>query len=53
MRGKKYAAWIIEKFRSWSDFDGRMETYFTKDESLTTLTNYGATQTNNSSIRLY
>ena len=29
-----YAAWIIEKFRSWSDCNGEVESRFTKDELL-------------------
>jgi len=47
------AAWLIEKFRAWSDCDGDVEKSFTKDELLTSLTIYWATQTINSSIRLY
>jgi pimeloyl-ACP methyl ester carboxylesterase len=29
------AAWIVEKFRSWSDCDGKIESRFAKDELLT------------------
>ncbi len=47
------AAWIIEKFRRWSDCDGDLESVFTKDELLTNLTIYWVTETINSSIRLY
>ncbi|HEX3527579.1 MAG TPA: epoxide hydrolase [Thermoanaerobaculia bacterium] len=47
------AAWIVEKFRSWSDCDGDIETRFTKDELLTNLTVYWATETINSSFRFY
>jgi pimeloyl-ACP methyl ester carboxylesterase len=47
------AAWIIEKFRRWSDCDGDLESVFTKDELLTNLTIYWATETINSSMRLY
>ena len=47
------AAWIVEKFRTWSDCDGDVERRFTKDELLTNLTIYWATQTINSSTRLY
>ena len=47
------AAWIIEKFKSWSDNDGDIETCFTKDELLTNLTIYWGTETINSAIRLY
>jgi pimeloyl-ACP methyl ester carboxylesterase len=47
------AAWIIEKFWRWSDNDGDLEGRFTKDELLANLTIYWATQTIDSSIRLY
>ncbi len=47
------AAWIIEKFRRWSDCDGDVERRFTRDELLANLTIYWATQTINSSMRLY
>lgn len=47
------AAWIVEKYRTWSDCGGDVERRFTKDELLTTATIYWATQTINSSTRLY
>jgi microsomal epoxide hydrolase len=47
------AAWIIEKFRSWSDCDGEIERSFSKDELLTTIMIYWVTETLNSSIRTY
>ncbi len=47
------AAWIIEKFRAWSDCNGNVERRFSKDELLTNLTIYWVTETINSSIRLY
>jgi pimeloyl-ACP methyl ester carboxylesterase len=47
------AAWLIEKFKSWSDNDGDIETCFTKDELLTNLTIYWATQTINAAMRIY
>lgn len=47
------AAWIIEKFRDWSDCDGEVERRFTKDELLTNVMIYWTTQTINSSMRLY
>ncbi len=47
------AAWIVEKFRAWSDCGGDVETRFTKDELLTTLTIYWVTGTIGSSVRLY
>jgi pimeloyl-ACP methyl ester carboxylesterase len=47
------ASWIIEKFYSWSDCKGNIENRFTKDELLTNIMIYWATQTINSSIRMY
>lgn len=47
------AAWIVEKFRAWSDCDGDVEKRFTKDELLANLTIYWATQTIHSSMRIY
>ncbi len=47
------AAWIIEKFRSWSDCDGDLERRFTKEALLTNVTIYWVTQTINSSMRRY
>lgn len=47
------AAWIVEKFRTWSDCGGDVEKRFTKEELLTNVTIYWATQTINSSIRAY
>ena len=47
------AAWIVEKYRTWSDCRGDVESRFTKDELLTTITIYWVTQTINSSTRLY
>lgn len=47
------AAWVVEKFRTWGDCKGDVERCFTKDELLTNITIYWATQTINSSIRLY
>jgi pimeloyl-ACP methyl ester carboxylesterase len=47
------AAWIAEKFYAWSDCNGNIESRFTKDELLTNITIYWATQTINSSIRHY
>jgi microsomal epoxide hydrolase len=46
-------AWIVEKWRSWSDCDGDVEKSFTRDEILTNVTIYWVTQTINSSMRLY
>ena len=47
------AAWIVEKFRAWSDVDGDVESKFTKDELLTNVMIYWVTQTAASSSRLY
>jgi pimeloyl-ACP methyl ester carboxylesterase len=47
------AGWIVEKFRAWSDCDGDVEKRFTKDELLTNITIYWATETINSSCRYY
>lgn len=47
------AAWIIEKFRAWSDVDGNIESKFTKDELLTNITVYWVSQTPTSAARLY
>jgi epoxide hydrolase len=47
------AAWIVEKFRSWSDSDGEVEKRFTKDELLTNITLYWVTQSATSSARIY
>ncbi len=47
------AAWIVEKYRTWSDCGGDVERRFTKDELLTTITIYWATETISSSTRMY
>lgn len=47
------AAWIVEKFRGWSDCGGDVERSFTKDQLLTNITAYWATATATSSTRLY
>ena len=47
------AAWIIEKYRTWSDCGGDVEKRFTKDELLTTITIYWVTQSIGSSTKLY
>jgi epoxide hydrolase len=46
-------AWIVEKFRAWSDCDGHPETTFTKDQLITNVMLYWATETITSSARLY
>ncbi len=47
------AAWLVEKFREWSDCGGDIEKRFTKDELLTNITIYWATATINSSFLPY
>jgi microsomal epoxide hydrolase len=47
------AAWIVEKFRTWSDCDGDVEKRYTKDELLTNVMIYWVTQSITSSTRLY
>lgn len=47
------AAWIVEKYRTWSDCGGNVESRFTKDELLTTVTIYWVTQSIGSSAKLY
>ena len=47
------AAWILEKFREWSDCDGDVYRRFTPDELLANVTLYWMTQTIHSSFRLY
>jgi pimeloyl-ACP methyl ester carboxylesterase len=47
------AAWMVEKFRAWSDCDGEVERIFTRGELLTFISIYWFTQTIGSSMRLY
>ena len=47
------AAWIVEKYRTWSDCEGNVERRFTKDELLTTVTIYWVTESISSSTRMY
>ena len=47
------AAWIIEKFRSWSDCDSDIERSFSKNELLTNVMIYWVTQTIRSSTYMY
>jgi microsomal epoxide hydrolase len=46
-------AWILEKFRTWSDCGGDVYSVYTKDELLANITLYWVTKTINSSTRLY
>jgi hypothetical protein len=47
------AAWIVEKFREWSDCGGDVERSFTKEELLTNVMLYWVTATGHSAGRLY
>ena len=47
------AAWIVEKYRTWSDCGGDVEKSYTKDELLTIVNIYWVTQTISSSTRMY
>jgi microsomal epoxide hydrolase len=46
-------AWIVEKFRAWSDCGGDPETAFDRDRLITNVMLYWVTQTATSSVRLY
>jgi pimeloyl-ACP methyl ester carboxylesterase len=46
-------AWTLEKFRTWSDCDGRPENVFTRDQLLTNVMVYWVTGTSASAARLY
>jgi pimeloyl-ACP methyl ester carboxylesterase len=47
------AAWIVEKWRSWGDTGGEVESRFSKDDLLTTISLYWHTQTITPSVRAY
>lgn len=47
------AAWITEKFRTWTDCGGEIERAVSKDELLTNIAIYWFTETINSSMRTY
>ncbi len=47
------AAWIVEKFRTWSDCNGHVESRFTKDELLANIMIYWINGNIASSTRLY
>ncbi len=47
------AAWLVEKFRTWSDSNGHVESRFSKDELITNVMLYWVTQSITSSARLY
>jgi len=47
------AAWMLEKFREWSDCDGDLGRRFSRDELLANVTLYWMTGTIHSSFRMY
>ena len=47
------AAWIVEKFRAWSDCDGDLESRISKDELLTNISLYWFTRSIGSANRFY
>lgn len=47
------AAWLVDKYRSYSDCNGDVETSFTRDELLAEITTYWVTGTIASASRLY
>lgn len=47
------AAWIVEKFHTWSDCGGDVESVFSKDELLTNIMLYWLGGTISTSVRLY
>ncbi len=48
-----FAAWVLEKFRTWGDTHGDIESRFSKDVLITNLLLYLATDTVTSAIWLY
>jgi pimeloyl-ACP methyl ester carboxylesterase len=47
------AGWVVEKFRTWSDCGGDLESAIARDDLLANLTTYWVTGTAGSSARLY
>ncbi len=47
------AAWIIERRRNWSDCEGDVETAFTRDHLLTTVSLFWLTRSIGTSLRFY
>ncbi|MCU1442289.1 MAG: putative hydrolase or acyltransferase of alpha/beta superfamily [Cryobacterium sp.] len=47
------AAWLVEKFRAWSDSGGNLESRFSKDDLLTTIMLYWVTGSIGTSFRAY
>ena len=48
-----FAAWIVEKFKTWTDNSGTIEDAVSRDEFLTNISIYWFTQTVNSAHRIY
>ncbi len=46
-------AWIVQRFRDWSDCDGELMRSFTRDQLLTNVMSYWVTRSFTSSARLY
>ena len=46
-------AWVLEKFRDWSDCDGDVFSIFSREELLTNVMVYWVSQSIGSSMRLY
>ncbi len=46
-------AWIVEKFRTWSDCNGHPENAFTRDQLITNVMTYWVTESITPSMRLY
>jgi pimeloyl-ACP methyl ester carboxylesterase len=46
-------AWVVEKFKTWSDCDGDPENAFTRDQLITNVMTYWLNETITSSTRLY
>lgn len=47
------ASWMVEKFNTWTDNGGDLDSVLTKDEVITNIMIYWVTQTINSSMRTY
>ncbi len=47
------AAWIVEKFRTWSDCDGEVESVYTRDQLLTNIMFYWAPNSIAGAARMY
>ena len=47
------AAWIVEKYQQWSDWEGHFEEVFSKDDLLTNIMLYWVNNTFGTAIRIY